>query len=123
MTKRPSTPTGSPSAKRQELPSSWPSAPSLSHEILKNIVTKIKNAFEVDTVRPGAIFWRVANMLEDENYNCKGLVTQHQFEENLTLQGPHFLEVVKRGIAEDASQADLEAVVFHRTCFYMDGCR
>ena len=78
------------------------------------MVTKIKNAFKVDTVWLAAIFWRVANMLEDENYNCKGLVTQHK---NLTLQGPHFLEVVKQGIAEDASQADIEAIVFHHMCF------
>ena len=126
MTKRPSTPTGSPSAKRQELPPSWHSAPSLKpslgYEILKKIVEKIKSELPLETrvsdkpSRPAAVYWKAKLVLEEERYNLEGFVSQTQFEENLALQWPHFLEVVKRGIAEDASQADMEAVVFHSMC-------
>jgi hypothetical protein len=63
------------------------------------------------------LYWKVAFIFETLK-KAKGLVSSTQFVENLELQLPHFLKAVKRGIAEDASQADMEAAVFHSKYFY-----
>ena len=127
MTKCPSTPTdptGSPSAKRQELPSSrhWHSAPSLSLELLEKVARRVRGlslkiGVSDEPPRLHGVYWSVIIILEEygkgKHYNSEGPVSFNQFEQNLTLQWPDFLEVLKRGIANDATPDDMEAMVSH----------
>jgi hypothetical protein len=46
----------------------------------------------------------------------KGFVSMKEFEKNIEQQ-PHFLGVLNQGLVSSASQADMEALVYHSKCF------
>jgi hypothetical protein len=121
MTKRPSIQTDSPPAKRQELPSSCPSdpPPSLDYDSLKKVIEKIRPEVlpDLPQIKHESLWWRMHFALEEVHWP-NNLLPIKEFKENLEQEQARFLEAARRGIAEDASQNDMEHVVFHSECFY-----
>jgi hypothetical protein len=121
--KRPSTVVTPPPSKRQERPSSY-SLPSLDAAAVNKIITGLREA--VKNVPNGEedgeelryeLYLSVRCAFSSfEEAKDKGLVSIKQFMRNIDQQ-PQFFEVLKRGIVDSASQADIEAVVFHSKCF------
>jgi hypothetical protein len=116
MSKRPSTPASLPPPKRQERPSSHLN-PHLDEATVERIIESIRKQISVEDIEkeglPDALFSSVASAFSSvKEANNKGLVLTKYLEANID-RDPHFYKLLKRVLDDSASQADIEAVVFH----------
>ena len=116
MTKRLSTPESLPSAKRQERTSSPAgSALSLDPEIIEGIIKTVKGmGFTEESFRPSGVFWCICFAMTERDEKP---VDEEVFLANTKSDRQRRLlfETWKRGVADDASLADKEALVCHST--------
>ncbi len=129
MTKHPSTPASPPppkqpsTSRRLEAPPPLENPPLLDATTLKDMCKNLrfkmnKKGVTEENFKYQAVYWKVHETYERFVTDIdEYLVDEKTFTTNVEFQRDNFFSVLKRGLAEDASLADMKAVVSHSTCF------